>query len=279
MERSCRCPLSCGRHEGVRLSCYWTWLRYFCLPGPSILRPHQNGGRNNSRILFVVFRQLCYANASVDVLVSTGGVALALPYLHGTFSYILIGVSWLGTDRRALHLTTPRQATPSLLDLSSIFPSPFFPSHQVKAKEKVPCSHSMILLDAYRYDTPTIAPSAPLARCVRRASATISADAKGVGGLVLRDQATVRSRASEAAAHHATNGEGARLQGDVRLTSLHATYLESFAVLAAWRSAPGRTDGLISVSFVYLGSRCTKNVSPSGVSRRTPDARLQLCKL
>jgi hypothetical protein len=43
----------------------------------------------------------------------------------------------------------------------------------------------MILLDAFRYDTPTVAPSAPLARCARRACVTISADAKGVGGLVL----------------------------------------------------------------------------------------------
>jgi hypothetical protein len=89
----------------------------------------------------------------------------------------------------------------------------------------------MILLDAFRYDHPTIAPSAPLARCVRHASVTISADAEGVGGLVLRDQATVRWRALEAAARHATNGAGAWLQSDVRSTSLDATYL---SLLRSW---------------------------------------------
>jgi hypothetical protein len=54
----------------------------------------------------------------------TGEVALVM---HSTFSYILIGVSWPGPDEQALHLTTPRQPTPSLLDL-------FF--HLIKLKPK-----------------------------------------------------------------------------------------------------------------------------------------------
>lgn len=143
--------------------------------------------------------------------------------------------------------------------------------------QKVPCIRGVMQVRPHDHDTAAIGLSNEWAGGIHCTGAATTAYARQLGGQILRNRTSVCPRAAKATVYHAVHGEGAWFQGHVRSTTLIFICPKLHAVSVNERNVSRRMP-LTLISFVYLVSRCTRNVSPNGAFRRTSDAQREMVR-